>query len=191
MPARRRTRVGSSRPRPLGGQRRSAATSAGASSFAGDANDFFGRRDAFGDQPLAVLAHRAQAGRLGGGEDLRLRRRGRGSAPGSSSSTHHQLVDAGAALVAGHAAVRRSRPGASGRARRPRLQTGQSLRTSRCASTPIRLERQQERLDAHVDQPRHRARRVVGVQRSRAPGGRSATPGSRSAPSRSRGSRRS
>ena len=48
----------------------------------------------------------------------------------------------------------------------------------------------QERLDAHVDQPHERAGRVVGVQRAEHQVARSATPGPRSRPSPSRGFRR-
>ena len=42
---------------------------------------------------------------------------------------------------------------------------GHSVRTSRCASTPSRLDDEQERLDAHVGRRVTRADGVVGVQR--------------------------
>ena len=46
-----------------------------------------------------------------------------------------------------------------------RRQLTQSRRTSRCATTPMSAERDHVGLDPHVRQPRHRRRRVVGVQR--------------------------
>ena len=72
-----------------------------------------------------------------------------------------------------------------------RRHAGHSVRTSRCASTPSRLDDEQVRLDAHVGEARDRARRVVGVQRREHEVAGRATPAPRSARSRGRGSRRS
>src|SRR5512134_3319950 len=76
-----------------------------ATSLTGDAQHFFERCDALVDQPLAVFAHRPHALGFGGHEDLAL------GGTAVDQRTHlvvhgHQLVDAGAALVAGVAALR-------------------------------------------------------------------------------------
>src|SRR5690606_16981314 len=72
--------------------------------FAGNRHHFFHRGHAALDQALAVLAHGAHAGLLGGGEQAAF-----GGALVHQRADlvvgHHEFVDAGAALVAALAAV--------------------------------------------------------------------------------------
>ena len=104
--------------------------------------------------------------------------------PAQRRRHQHDLVEADAAEVAGHPALEAAdRRHHLLRACRPRhgaviarqvsssggsagfLQCGHSVRTSRCAITPSSVDCDQVRRHAEVEQPRHRGRRVVRVQR--------------------------
>jgi hypothetical protein len=116
------------------------------SRYSCDADHFFGRGDAFGDQPLAVLAHRAQAGRLGNGEDLCLRRpavdQGRMCSP-TIIGSYTPVRPCSRSSRSG-----RSPPGGSDIAELAAVDA--ELRTRRCAARRS-ARGQQEGLDAHVD----------------------------------------
>src|SRR4051812_19468846 len=134
--------------------------------LAGDAHGLFQADDARFSPAHRVLSQRLHAA----ADRMRAQRLLRGAVMDQAAQLVvdvEQFIDAGAAAIAGAVASRTAYGGVIGfavlRKRLAAFQAKTSHQALRADADQARGE--QERLDAHVDEPRHRAHRVVRVQR--------------------------